>query len=175
MIAYENAERVSLYHSRRGREPIRSTVAESSEPGAIDAMNARPSKVSWVLATIVSVVLAVTAAGAANAETGRDPHNRTGSRLLRDIAQTAAVDTAVEWLRTLIPQKTERDTNAAAVFFDIRKEEYERWPEGRRRHSAHLDRAFSAFIVRLDWGSRSASIRVARDAEQIEHLSLQHG
>ena len=42
-------------------------------------------------------------------------------------------------------------------------------------HSAHLDRAFSAFIVRLDWGSRSASIRVARDAEQIEHLSLQHG
>ena len=42
-------------------------------------------------------------------------------------------------------------------------------------HSAHLDRAFSAFIVRLDWGSRSASIRVARDAEQLEHLSLQRG
>ena len=53
-------------------------VTENPEPGARDAMQAGQSKVSWVVATIVSIVLAMTATGAANAETGGEPPQTDG-------------------------------------------------------------------------------------------------
>ena len=117
---------------------------------------------SWVLATVVSVAFAMTAAGAVNAETGRDSHNRTGSKLLRDIAQTAAVDAAVELLKAFIPQMPERDTNVAADFFKIPKQEYERWPEGRRR----VVRAI--YAIRESFRKRTIALVKTLDTEDWE-------
>ena len=94
-------------------------------------MQAGQSKVSWVVATIVSIVLAMTATGAANAETGGDPHKRMGAKVLRDIAVTAGLDAATEWLRTFMEPRPERESHAAAQYFEIRNEDYQRWPEGR--------------------------------------------
>ena len=96
-------------------------------------MNARQSNARWVVATIASIMLVTAAAGAANAETGGDPHKRMGAKVLRDIAVTAGLDAATEWLRTFMEPRPERESHAAALYFEIRDEDYQRWPEGRRR------------------------------------------
>ena len=96
-------------------------------------MNARQSNARWSLTTIASIMLVTAAAGAANAETGDDPHKRMGAKVLRDIGVTAGLDAATEWLRTFMEPRPERETHTAAQYFEIRDEEYQRWPEGRRR------------------------------------------
>ena len=96
-------------------------------------MNARQSNARWAAATIASIMLTMAASGAANADTGGDPHKRIGARVLRNIAVTTGLDAATEWLRTFMQRSPEREAHAAAQYFDIRDEEYERWPEGRRR------------------------------------------
>lgn len=96
-------------------------------------MYARQSNARWAVATIASIMLVTAAAGAANAETGGDPHKRMGAKVLRDIAVTAGLDAATEWLRTFMEPRSEHETHAAAQYFEIRGEDYQRWPEGRRR------------------------------------------
>ena len=102
-------------------------------PDSRNGMNARKSRVSWVGPTILSVMLAMTATSAANAETGGDPHKRSSTNVLRDIAVRAAVEAATKWLDQLMQERIEPDRHAAARYFEIADDEYERWPEGRRR------------------------------------------
>ena len=96
-------------------------------------MKAKQCRVSWVWPTILSVMLTMTAADDAYARPGDDRHKRIGPRLLHDIAVTAGVEAAMEWLRTVVQAKPEPDTHAAAQYFEIPEGEYRRWPEGRRR------------------------------------------
>ena len=103
-------------------------------------MNARQTNARRAWATIASIMLVMAAAGPANAETGGDPHKRMGAKVLRDIATwvgldaaSTGLDAATEWLRTVMEPRPERETHAAAQYFEIRDEEYQRWPEGRRR------------------------------------------
>lgn len=103
------------------------------QPDSRNPMETKRSSVRWVWPTLLSVMLTMTTADGAYAQTGGDPHKRTGDRVLRDIAVTAGRDAATEWLRTFMEPRPERETHAAAQYFEIADEEYRRWPEGRRR------------------------------------------
>ena len=96
-------------------------------------MNERQSRVSRTGPTILSVILAMTGADAASAGAGGDPHKRSSAKVLREFGVRTAVDAATELLTTLMQGRTEADTHAAARYFGIPQEEYQRWPEGRRR------------------------------------------
>lgn len=96
-------------------------------------MNAKQSNGTWLAGAIVSAALSMAIAGPANGQTGEDPNKRMGSRVVRDIAITAGVKTAGEWLGKVIAGLLEPDTQGATTFFNIPEEEYERWPEGRRQ------------------------------------------
>ena len=107
----------------RGRE---------NEPGTKN-VSVKQSNLSWAAAAILSVVLAITAANEARAEAGGDPQKPRGVKELRNIVVRAGVEAATKWLAELVEQRTEPDTHAGAHFFEIPEEEYQRWPEGRRR------------------------------------------
>ena len=132
------------------------------QPDSRNPMEAKRSSMRWVWPTLLSVMLTVTTAESAYAQSGEDPRKRIGPRLLRDIGVTAGVEAAMEWWRTVVEGEPVPEAPAAAEFFEVPEEEYRRWPEGRRRvveavyaTSEHFLKRTVALMKALDTGKRA--------------------